>query len=196
MTTDPNPPQPPESALDRVPAWAWLLFAGLVVAGAFRLGLGLDPERAPMMAAADGSGVRGTLAGYRVTLASGDTVKLAPGEPAVVMVSSVTCAFCEEAMGDFSRMAAGRPLPRLRVVTLEGAARGEPMLARHGLAAVWHAGPLDGAGQTLLTFQFPGTPTFLLLDAAGDVRAALPGYPGVEAIGPWFRVMLGERETL
>ncbi|HEY0970248.1 MAG TPA: hypothetical protein VGE02_04630 [Gemmatimonadales bacterium] len=186
-----------ERVLDRVPAWGWIVVALVVALGAFRLGLGLDPERTPVAAAADGSGVRGSLRDYRVQLASGDTVDLAPaGEPAVVMVSSVTCPFCAEAMGDFARMAAGRPLPRLRVVTLEGAVRGEPMLARRGLDGIWHAGPLDGAGQTLLTFQFPGTPTFLLLDAEGGVRAALSGYPGREAIQPWFRVMLGERETL
>ena len=70
------------------------------------------------------------------------------------------------------------------------------MLASRGLERVWHAGPLDGTGQALLTFQFPGTPPFLLLDAEGGVRAALSGYPGRAAILPWFQVMLGERETI
>jgi hypothetical protein len=70
---------------------------------------------------------------------------------------------------------------------------------RRGHARLRPAGsgrPADGSGQTLLTFQFPGTPTFLLLDGDGAVRAALPGYPGREAFAPWFRVITGERATL
>jgi hypothetical protein len=182
--------------LDRVPTWGWLLVAALVVVAAFRAGLGLEAERAPVIAAAGGTGARGSLREYRVRDASGALLPLAPvGEPAVVMVSSVTCTYCAQAMRDFARMAAGRPLPRLRVVTLEGAREGEPMLARQGIGGVWHAGPADGSGQTLLTFQFPGTPTFLLLDREGGVRAALSGYPGAERIEPWFQVMLGERDA-
>jgi len=186
-------------ALDRVPTWAWVVLAVLAATATFRLGLGLDDGA--RAATDDGAAVatadaRGSLRGYRVRLADGRLAQLAPeGEPAVVMVSSVSCAVCAEAMRDFGRQAAGRPLPRLRVVTLEGTALGAPMLARHGLAP-WHAGPADGSGQTLLTFQFPGTPTFLLLDGDGVVRAALPGYPGREAFAPWYRVITGERTTL
>jgi hypothetical protein len=99
-------------------------------------------------------------------------------------------------MRDFGRQSAGRPLPRLRIVTLEGATAGAPMLARHGLASAWHAGPTDGRGQTLLTFQYPGTPTFLLVDERGEVRAALPGYPGEERFAQWYAVMAGERDKL
>ena len=81
-------------------------------------------------------------------------------------------------------------------MTLEGADGGTQMLTAAGLEGVWHAGPADGAGATLLTFQFPGTPTFLLLDADGRVTAAMPGYPGREAFSPWFRVITGQASTL
>ena len=190
----------PGHALDRLPPWGWALLALVATAASFRLGLGLEGGDGAAArdgaAATAGAEARGSLRGYRVRLEDGRLVSLAPeGEPAVVMVSSVSCAVCAEAMRDFGRQAGDRPLPRLRVVTLEGAALGAPMLARHGLAA-WHAGPADGSGQTLLTFQFPGTPTFLLLDEAGAVRAALPGYPGRERFAPWFRVITGERSSL
>ena len=186
--------------LDRLPAWAWLAVAVLAAGATFRLGLGLEgsaPASGVLGAAPSHSEAQGSLRGYRVRLADGSfTTLTTPGEPAVVMVSSVSCGVCAEAMDDFGEQAKGAPLPRLRVVTLEGARAGAPMLARHGIAGVWHAGPADGDGQTLLTFQFPGTPTFLLVDADGAVRAAMPGYPGRQRFAPWWRVMTGERESL
>jgi hypothetical protein len=181
--------------LDRIPTSAWLLLVAAAMAASFRLGLGARDE-APALARAPERG-QGSVAALRVRLADGRDVPVAPATgSAVVMVSSVTCTFCNEAMGDFSRMAGGRPLPGLRVVTLEGAAAGAPMLARHALQAVWHAGPTGSGAGALLTFQCPGTPTFLLVDSLGAVRASLVGYPGREAIRPWFRVMTGEARTL
>src|SRR5688500_11765182 len=113
-------------ALDRVPSWAWVVLAVLAATASFRMGVGLDDGAGATTAdgaAATAADARGTLRGYRVRLADGRLVQLAPeGEPAVVMVSSVSCAVCAEAMRDFGRQAAGRPLPRLRVVTLEGTA--------------------------------------------------------------------------
>lgn len=187
--------------LDRIPPWGWLIVAVLAVGASFRLGLGLErgpAEAEPLVpAAADGGEPRGNgLARYRVRLADGSLVPLAPGRPAVVMVSSTTCGTCASAMRDFGRRMPAGGFPGLRIVTLEGAAAGTGMLARSGLTGVWHAGPADGSGQTLLTFQFPGTPTFLLLDAEGHVRAALPGYPGSAAFAPWFRVMTGEAASI
>ena len=46
------------------------------------------------------------------------------GEPAIVMVSSVTCSWCKRALQDLGEMSAGRPLPRLKCLTLEGAPEG------------------------------------------------------------------------
>lgn len=210
MDLPPPPPQPEAdattpararlSALDRLPLGAWLALVAAVVAGGFWLGLRLERTIvAPVRAAATVAGAesRGSLDGLYVRGADGRRVPLAtPGAPLVVMVSSATCAVCEEAMRDFGRAAAGRPLPRLRIVTLEGEPAGAPMLARNGLAQAWHAGPVGGAGQTLLTFQFPGTPTFLFVDADGAVRRALPGYPGFAGMRAWYEVMSGERERL
>ncbi|HEU4628169.1 MAG TPA: hypothetical protein VFS08_00395 [Gemmatimonadaceae bacterium] len=179
--------------LDRIPTGVWLAVIAVAMVASFRLGLGArdtaaggGPEAGP-----------GSVAGLRVRLADGRDVPVAPARgSAVVMVSSVSCTFCDEALRDVARTARGRALPGLRVVTLEGADAGASMLARHGLGDVWHAGPAGDGASALLTFQFPGTPTFLLVDASGAVRAALPGYPGREAFAPWVRVMTGEADGL
>lgn len=202
--TDPRPTEPAAgdraSPLDRLPFAAWLALVVVIAAAGFGLGLRLDATPLPGMRAPSGvvgSETRGSIAGLHVQDADGRRVPLAtPGEPLVVMVSSATCAVCEEAMGDFGRAAAGRPLPRLRIVTLEGERAGAPMLARNRLQQAWHAGPAGDAGQALLTFQFPGTPTFLFVDAEGMVRRAIPGYPGFAAMRPWYDVMAGARDDL
>ena len=181
--------------LDRIPTWAWLLAIVAAMTTSFRLGLGA-PDAPPTGTTMSTDG-QGSVAALRVRLADGRDVPLAPDSGStVVMVSSVTCTYCDEALRDFSRLANGRPLPGLRVVTLEGATAGMPMLAQHALPDVWHAGPAGSGAGALLTFQFPGTPTFLLVDARGTVRASLAGYPGREAILPWFHVMTGEADTL
>lgn len=182
------------SLLDRIPAWGWLVLIVAALVASFRLGLGerLPQDAIPRVAAADANG---SLAGYRVRLASDSLVSVVPADaPAVVMVSSVTCSVCAETMRELA--SDGRALPGLRVVTLEGASLGQAMARRNGLRDVWHAGPADGSGATLLTFQYPGTPTFLLVEPDGRVRRALVGYPGRDAFMPWLRVMAGETTTL
>ena len=184
----------PGSLLDRIPGWGWLLLTVVALVASFRLGLGerSAEDAIPRVAAADANG---SLAGYRVRLETDSLVPIVPAEaPAVVMVSSVTCGVCAETMRDLAND--GRPLPALRIVTLEGAALGHAMARRNGLRSTWHAGPADGSGATLLTFQYPGTPTFLLVEPDGRVRRALVGYPGREAFRPWVRVMAGETTTL
>lgn len=182
------------SLLDRIPGWGWLVIVGVALVVSFRLGLGdrLPQDAIPRIAAAD---AEGSLAGYRVRLETDSLVSIVPTErPAVVMVSSVTCGVCAETMREMA--SDGRALPGLRIVTLEGAAFGREMARRNGLRDVWHAGPADGSGATLLTFQYPGTPTFLLVEPDGRVRRALVGYPGRDAFTPWLRVMAGETTTL
>lgn len=184
----------PGSLLDRIPGWGWLLLTIVALVASFRLGLGEGPaaDAIPRVAAADANG---SLAGYQVRLETDSLVPIVPADaPAVVMVSSVTCSVCAETMRDLA--SDGRPLPGLRIVTLEGAALGGAMARRNGLRRTWHAGPADGSGATLLTFQYPGTPTFLLVEPDGRVRRALVGYPGREAFRPWLRVMAGETTTL
>jgi len=113
--------------------------------------------------------------------------------PVVVMVSSETCQYCQAAMHEMGRVAAGRPLGALRLVTLEGAAAGEPMVRAAGIGGATLAGPPTPAEEALFTFQIPGTPTFVALDARGHVTRTLVGYPGDAKFRPWIDVMLGDR---
>ena len=146
------------------------------------------PASAPTIARALGSlAVRG-LDGNRVALAT-------PGQPLVVMVSSETCAWCKRALKDLGELSAGRPLTRLTVITLEGAAEGAPMLAREGITGARLVGPADGADQVLFTFRFPGTPTFVAIDRNGRVVKTLPGYPIRAEMRRWFAVMVGDQDT-
>lgn len=179
-----------------------MVLAVVAIGGGAWLGRALDggggsraAHRTPWQVA--DAGTRTDLSDYMVRASDGRRVALAAeGQPTVVMVSSLTCPVCKESLRDFAARADAAGLPRLRMVTLEGAAAGDAMLQAAGLTGVWHAGPADHAGATLLTFQFPGTPTFLLLDATGRVRAAMPGYPGREAFAPWLAVITGERDEL
>jgi hypothetical protein len=155
-----------------------------------------DDARAATAAGGQGAGVAalpvravdGAAAGKAVTLA-------ALGTPAVAMVVSTTCGVCKQALADFGRLRAGRPLPRLWLVTLEGAELGRPMTRAAGVAGAVHAGPASPAQEALFTFQIAGTPTFVAVDARGRVRGVLPGYPGAEAMAGWLRVMAGEAEA-
>lgn len=163
-----------------------------------RQGAGADAvpaadARAATMAFGPGAGV----AALTVRTAEGRVTPLSRlGEPVVVMVVSRTCGVCKEALADFGRASAGRGLPRLWLVTLEGAEHGAPMLARAGVTGAVLAGPVTPAAEALFTFQIQGTPTFLALDAEGRVRRVLPGYPGEATMAPWLAVMRGERDAL
>jgi hypothetical protein len=46
----------------------------------------------------------------------------------------------------------------------------------------------------MLTFQLPGTPTFVALDARGRVTHAMVGYPGREGMASWYRAAAGEQD--
>ncbi|WP_275828277.1 hypothetical protein [Roseisolibacter sp. H3M3-2] len=183
---------------------AWRSAAVLAAAVGGGLWLGLrqagDVDAVPAgdaRAAAYAFGPGAGVAALTVRTADGRVTALARlGEPAVVMVVSRTCGVCKEALGDFGRLAAGRALPRLWLVTLEGAEHGRAMLEATGVRGAVLAGPVTPAAEALFTFQIQGTPTFLALDGAGRVRRVLPGYPGEAAMAAWLGVMRGERETL
>lgn len=182
-------------------AWPLLLAAGVLLV-AFRVGLDVERRPAPARPAASAArrpvvdpaleGLGRSLAQLRVRTASGEVVPAAPrGEPSVVMVSSVTCGYCERSLRDLAAMAGGRPLPRLRVVTLEGAGPGAKMLERFGVRGAVSTGPTGNAEQVLLTFRIPGTPVFASVDAEGRLTEIVPGYPGPEGLAPLFKVMAG-----
>jgi hypothetical protein len=192
---------PPATAPASGRRWARAVVAASLVAAAAALGLRLEPGDGARAAAGSAAGgapaedvaLGGAVAGLEVRGVDGRAVPAVPaGEPAVVMVSSVTCGYCKIALSDLAEMADGRPLPRLRVVTLEGAREGAAMLERHGVRGAFSAGPAGSAEQVLLTFRIPGTPVFAAVDAAGRVTRVVPGYPGREGLAALYRVMVGE----
>jgi hypothetical protein len=188
----PDAPPTPTRDLRGIAVLLATLGAGLWIAT--RAGLGDDAAGAARMGTRTGGPGAG-VAALTVRTLDGRTLPLtAIDEPAVVMVVSTSCGVCKEALADFGRM--GRPMPRLWLVTLEGAARGVAMTRAAGVQGVVHAGPPTPAAEALFTFQVQGTPTFVALDAGGRVQDVLPGYPGREAIAPWVSVMTGEREAL
>jgi hypothetical protein len=199
---DAPPTDRPTPDVMRPLPWRQGLVLSLVVTAGLWLGLQqpgarddapADDARAATMAFGPGAGV----AALSVRTADGRVTPLARlGEPAVVMVVSRTCGVCKEALRDFGRQAAGRALPRLWVVTLEGAAHGAEMVAGAGVRGAVLAGPVTPAAEALFTFQVQGTPTFLALDADGRVRRVYPGYPGREVMAPWVGLMAGERDAL
>jgi len=171
-----------------------LAAAGLAVAAAAWLGLRMtagEETRAPQPVPGVASVV-----GFDMRELGGGVVPVkTPGTPSVVMVSSETCGYCKRALRDLGDMSGGRPLPRLRVVTLEGAAGGVPMLQAAGVTGATLLGPTSTRDRTLLTFQLAGTPTFVALDARGRVTHAMVGYPGREAMASWYRAAAGEQES-
>jgi len=152
-----------------------------------------DDARALTRAAGPGAGV----VALPVRGADGRAVALTRlGTPAVVMVVSTTCGVCKEALADFGRTAAGRALPRLYLLTLEGAGEGPALTARAGVRGAVSVGPATAALAVYFTTAIAGTPTFVALDAAGHATRVLPGYPGLDAMRGWVGVMDGTRDAV
>jgi hypothetical protein len=165
-----------------------LLVAAIAVGG----WIGLRSQPAEELAPRIDGGAAG-IAGIPMRTLDGGLLSLREAHaPTVVMISSETCVYCKAAFREMAAVARGRPLRQLRVLTLEGAAVGAPMLQAAGVTGATLVGPPSPAVGTTLTFQIRGTPTFLFLDARGQVRETLIGYPGSEGLRPWIAVMLGE----
>jgi hypothetical protein len=184
----------------RRPAPASLALAAVALAGGLWLGGRLDGDDAAAVDAARAAtldaGAGAGIAALDVRTVEGAVRPIARGgEPSVVMVISQTCGVCKEALRDFGQVAAGRPLPRLHVVTLEGAAAGLPLVEAAAVRGATLSGPVSPAAEALFTFQIRGTPTFLALDERGRVARVIPGYPGRGAFRPWVETMLGERDA-
>lgn len=146
------------------------------------------PQQAPTAEQAIGT--------FNVRDTSGAIVPLVtPGEPAIVMISSVTCGWCKKALKDLAELSAGRPLPRLKYLTLEGAANGKAMLDKEHLTGAQLIGPASSNDEVLLTFRYPGTPTFIAIDRNGRVVATMPGYPMLEVMKSWHAVMVGDQDV-
>jgi hypothetical protein len=113
----------------------------------------------------------------------------APGDVSVLMINSTSCGFCRESLAELGRLTKGHPLPGLRVLTLEGAADGQTMLAAAGVVGAVLIGPATDAAKVLFTFRIQGTPTFVAVDRQGVVRRLMPGYPGPDELRRWVPVM-------
>lgn len=180
---------PPPIARREMLAW--------VIAGALGLALfgRVAFDRQPPALRSDDPAVaqaRDAVARLFVRDSAGARVPLAPaGVPAILMVNSRTCAFCRMALKDIAAMQGRDGVPRLRVVTLEGAAAGQTMLTGYGIRGAFSAGPDGESDQILLTFRIPGTPVFARTDSAGRIVETVPGYPGPEVIARWLPVMSG-----
>ncbi|MCC6245140.1 MAG: hypothetical protein IT353_20010 [Gemmatimonadaceae bacterium] len=146
------------------------------------------PQQAPTAEQAIGAMKVRDLSGKDIPLVT-------KGEPAIIMVSSVTCSFCKKALKDLGMLSAGRPLPRLKLLTLEGASEGIPMLAKEKITGAQLIGPAGSKDQVLLTFRYPGTPTFVAVDRNGRVVATMPGYPMLEVMKGWYAVMVGDQDV-
>jgi thioredoxin-related protein len=132
----------------------------------------------------------------KVKQLDGRVVPLVPvGEPTVVMVSSRTCNWCKKALKDFGEMANGRPVPRLTLLTLEGAAEGVPMAEREALTGVRFVGPASDQARESLLIRYRGTPTFIAIDGKGRVVHTIPGYPIRPELLRLFGVMAGDTDT-
>jgi len=173
-----------------------LLFLGGVA-------LALTLERKPTVSSvdtvranADGPDAETALGVSTVKTVDGHVVPLlTKGEPAIIMISSEICEWCKQTFADLQTMSAGRPLPRLKVLTLEGAAEGAPMVKRARLTGLQLIGPVDGPAMVSLTFRFQGTPTFFAIDQHGRVARALPGYQTREVLAQLYKVMVGDADV-
>lgn len=146
-----------------------------------------DGER-PTAGAALGTFTVKDVAGHAVPLVT-------IGEPAIIMVSSRTCSWCRRTLADLGKMAAGRALPRLKLITLEGADEGTPMVAQEKLTGVQLLGPNGNAEAVFMMFRYPGTPTFLAVGRDGRVVETMPGYPDRDTLKRWFSVMVGDSDV-
>ena len=136
------------------------------------------------------------LGALKVSNAQGKSVPLlTQGEPAIVMISSVSCSWCKRALKDLGELSGGRPLPRLKLFTLEGAAEGGPMVEKEHLTGVQLIGPMPTDDRVLATLRFRGTPTFVAVDRNGRVVATMPGYPMREVMKTWYAVMAGDADV-
>ncbi len=155
-------------------------------------GLVAGSDTAPAQAPAAGRAIGTT----RVKDLRGNVIPLiTKGEPAIVMISSRTCSWCKKALKDIGDLSEGRPVTRLKLITLEGAAEGVDMVGLGKITGAQLLGPATDADKVLLTFRYPGTPTLVAVDKNGRVVRTIPGYPIRDEMQHWVTVMLGEQDA-
>ena len=149
------------------------------LSGVSRVVAGTDtaPQQAPTAEQALGA--------FRVRNLAGKSEPLiTKGQPVILMVSSRTCTWCKRALKDLGELSAGRPLPRLKVITLEGAAEGVAMLAKEGITGAQLVGPVGGADQRDVDAKEPSVAATLHILASTTARArertGQPEFPEME----------------
>ena len=177
--------------LERREMLAWVVAGSLALALIGRVAIDRQPPLPPSDDPAVGQ-AREAVTALMVRDSTNARVALTPkGQPAILMVNSKSCSFCRLALRDIANLQGSAPVPLLRVVTLEGAAEGQRMLASLGVRGAFSAGPDGESDQVLLTFRIPGTPVFARTDSSGRIVETVPGYPGPEVLARWVPVMRG-----
>ena len=170
---------------------AWVIAGALALAVVGRMTI---DRQSPALASDDPAvgQARSAVTNLFVRDSANALVPLAPRDgPAILMVNSKTCSFCRLALRDIAARQGSDGVPRLRVVTLEGAAAGSAMLSRFGVRGAFSAGPDGESDQVLLSFRIPGTPVFARTDGAGRIVETVPGYPGPDVLARWLPIMRG-----
>lgn len=177
------------------------LLVALFFVGGVAISLTVTRSKKPVIATTDKLAgapplVEDAIGHFEVRDTSGQAVPLVTkGEPAIIMVSSRSCAWCRQTLADLRKLSNGRPLVHLKFLTLEGASEGTEMIRHEGLSGVQLIGPVGGADQVQLTFRYPGTPTFLAVDRNGRVVETMPGYPLGDVLKRWYSVMVGDTDV-
>jgi hypothetical protein len=184
---------PPLTGMAKREQIAWVIAGALALLLIGRIAIDRSDERESV--AADDPSVgqaRSAVTNLMVRDSTQTRVPLAPrGRPAILMVSSKTCAFCKLALKDIAALQGRDGVPMLRVVTLEGVEAGASMLSSLGVHGAFNSGPDGESDQVLLTFRIPGTPVFARTDSAGRIVETVPGYPGPKVLERWLPVMRG-----
>jgi thioredoxin-related protein len=184
----------PHPGMARREQFAWVIAGALALLLIGRVAIDRSDDSAAAAAADPSVGqARSAVTNLMVRDSAQTRVALAPrGRPAILMVSSKSCAFCKLALKDIAALQGRDGVPMLRVVTLEGVEAGASMLASLGVHGAFNSGPDGESDQVLLTFRIPGTPVFARTDSAGNIVETVPGYPGPKVLARWLPVMRGQ----
>lgn len=147
---------------------------------------GLAISRA-MDAAAQNQLHSGSVAGFQITSAKGVLGPLTPKGGGVLMLASTTCGHCTASLAKFATLAGpSKSLPKMRLVVFQSAAEGVRLLAQSQLN-VEVVGPSANPNELLQAFQTAGTPTFLFVDAKGNILDRYIGEPDGAALDLWLQ---------
>jgi hypothetical protein len=147
------------------------LFVVLLVGGLLALSVAVARGRQDVRQAT--SRLATSLAGVEVVDAAGRSQPIVP-DGGVVMVIASTCPHCHAVLARLAEVAGGEALPRLRVITLDGARRGQLLLDSLHIRAV-ALGPAGEAKALVERLGVSGTPSLFHADAAGKVRERTVG---------------------